>query len=250
MRRAKAISIPLLLLCLGWLNGWSDAPAARAAETPDTLASSTSEDVPIGVDLLPPIPFTRATLDLPRIREEWEALLGASIQPQIEIHNGFAVYPNGMTSLHLDVSLARAEGEKWIEVNSERPSPASNPSMSARQKAGLPDALAEIDSFTLGESKLIWRAYRCLDDHLIDVGAFYPTRHYVQAWTFAQLVCPASQQVEFIVKVGGAAAIWLNGQQLLQQEQCQGPHAITVDAPLQAGHNQILARLDTVARGD
>lgn len=134
--------------------------------------------------------------------------------------------------------------------DSERPSPASNPSMSARQKAGLPDALAEIDSFTLGESKLTWRAYRCLDDHLIDVGAFYPTRHYVQAWTFAQLVCPASQQVEFIVKVGGAAAIWLNGQQLLQQEQCQGPHAITVDAPLQAGHNQILARLDTVARGD
>ena len=26
--------------------------------------------------------------------------------------------------------------------------------MSARQKAGLPDSLAEIDSFTLGESKL------------------------------------------------------------------------------------------------
>ena len=117
MRRKKAISIPLLLLCLGWLNGWSDAPAARAAETPDILASSTSEDGPIGVDLLPPIPFTRATMDLPRIREEWEALLVASVQPQIDIPNGFAVYPNGHTSLHLDVSLARAEGEKWIEVN-------------------------------------------------------------------------------------------------------------------------------------
>ena len=134
--------------------------------------------------------------------------------------------------------------------DSERSSPANDPSASARQGAGLPAALAERDSFPLGESKLTWRAYRCLDDHLIDVGAFYPTWHYVQAWTFAQLVCTASQQVEFIAKVGGAAVIWLNGQQLLQQEQCQGPHAITVDAPLQAGHNQILARLDTVARGD
>ncbi len=134
--------------------------------------------------------------------------------------------------------------------DSELSSPANDPSASARQGAGLPAALAERDSFPLGESKLTWRAYRCLDDHLVDVGAFYPTWQYVQAWTFAQLVCPAVQQVEFIVNVCGAAEIWLNGQQLLQQEQCQRPHAITVDAPLQAGHNQILARLDTVARGN
>ena len=133
--------------------------------------------------------------------------------------------------------------------DSERPSSASGPPFFDGWSGDSAGAPAERDSFALGESKLNWRAYRCLDDHLIDLGASYPTWHYQQAWSCAQLVCPAAQQVELVVNVCGAAQFWLNGEQLLQLEQRQRPHLVTVDAPLKAGHNQILARLDTIARG-
>ena len=111
MRRIHAISVALLLLCGGWLGGWGNT-AALAAEPPDPVTSPTSEGGPVGIDLLPPLPFSKATLDLPRIRQEREAALAAANQRRVEADPNFAV-----SSLHLDVSLARVGGEKWIEVN-------------------------------------------------------------------------------------------------------------------------------------
>ena len=138
----------------------------------------------------------------------------------------------------------------YPHFDAARISPADDPPLFGDWRADPAGAPAEKDSFPLGESMLTWQAYRCLDDHYIDLGAFYPTWHYVQAWACAELVCPTAQQVEFVVNVRGAAQIWLNGEQLLQQELRRHNHLITVEAPLQAGHNQILARLDTAARGD
>ncbi len=134
--------------------------------------------------------------------------------------------------------------------DSERPGPANDPGTLAGWREDASGAPAERDSFQLGEDTLTWRAYRCLDDHFIDLGGFYPTWHYVQAWACAELVCPTAQKAEFVANVCGAAAIWLNGEQLLLQERPRHSHLLTAEAQLLEGHNQILARLDTAARGD
>ena len=118
MHRAQVISLALLLLCGMWLTDWNDAPAALAAVASDSMAGPTSEGgPPVGLDLLPPIPLTRASLDLPSVRQELEAALDAASQRQIDLSEDIAVTENGQTALHLDVSMARVEGEKWIEVN-------------------------------------------------------------------------------------------------------------------------------------
>ena len=101
----------------------------------------------------------------------------------------------------------------------------------------------------IGEDELTWRAHRCLEDHLIDLGAFYATWHYVQAWAYCELVCASEQQVEFVFESSGAAEVWLNDQHLMRHEQLRIPGTVTLQARLQAGHNRILARLDAVARG-
>ena len=132
----------------------------------------------------------------------------------------------------------------------ERPVTANDPRIFAEWREAPSGAPAERDSFQLGESKLTWRAYRCLEDHFIDLGGFYPTWHYVQAWACAELVCPTAQRAEFVANVCGAAAIWLNGEQLLLRERPGHSHLLTVAAQLLAGHNQVLARLDTAAKGD
>ena len=118
MCRVKKISVVVLLLCAVWLiNGWGDAPAAYAAEPPGPVNAPTSEIGPIGVDLLPPLPFSKATLDLPSFRIEREAAIAAGGRTIIDITPDFAVANNGRTSLHLNVNVARAGGEKWIEIN-------------------------------------------------------------------------------------------------------------------------------------
>ena len=81
------------------------------------------------------------------------------------------------------------------------------------------------------------------------MGGFHATWQYVQAWAYCELECGTAQQVEFVFELLGAAEVWLNEQLLMQHEQFRCPGAVAVQAQLQAGHNRVLARLDTVARG-
>ncbi len=144
-------------------------------------------------------------------------------------------------------------------------------------------APVERDRLEIGETALTWRAYRCLDDHFVDLSAFYPNRtnllcptdgeqvrsnrtnllcptdgeqvrsiwQYAQVWAYTQVVCPADQHATFMLTTNGPADVWLNGQRILQHERFHHQHHRTIPIPvsLQAGHNQIWARLDTVAKG-
>ena len=84
---------------------------------------------------------------------------------------------------------------------------------------------------------------------MIDLGSFHATWHYVQAWAYCELVCATAQQAEFVIELFGAAEVWLNDQLLVQHEQFRLPGTVTCQPQLLAGHNRVLARLDTVARG-
>lgn len=119
MARIQTITLALGLLCGLCLLALGNPEAAYAAgpQKPHHQLP-TPEGSQDGLDLLPPIPFTGPTLDLPQVRQEREDLLKTAVQqPQLEESVDYAVAANGVTELHLDVSRARVEGDKWIEVD-------------------------------------------------------------------------------------------------------------------------------------
>ena len=118
MTRTRIKSQVLVLLCGFVLFAWSETQTAKAAGPLEPLPQlPTAEGKQVGLDLLPPLPFSGATMDLPQIRQERETLLASVEQRQPVEEIDYAVSFNGATELHLDVSQARDEGEKWIEVN-------------------------------------------------------------------------------------------------------------------------------------
>ena len=117
MRRIVAVSIGTILLCGAWLVGWNSAPAAFAAEPAEPETAPALEAGPAGFDPFPPLPFSKATMDLPRIRLELELLLAAADMEEAEEETDVNSSIDDRSLLHLDVREARAGGEKWIEVN-------------------------------------------------------------------------------------------------------------------------------------
>ena len=99
----RTLALALLLLCALFSIAWR-TPLPHAP----------------GLNLLPPLPFSAATMDLPRVRQERKTRLGAAYYRRLledGSHTPYAVAYNGLTLLHMDVDRARARGEKWIEVS-------------------------------------------------------------------------------------------------------------------------------------
>jgi len=102
---------------------------------------------------------------------------------------------------------------------------------------------------SIGDETFRWRYTRCLDDHFIDLSAFYRTCHYLRAWAYAEVKCPQAQEVTFLLTTHGPADLWLNDQHLHRQEHFhhQEPHSVPFPAMLQEGQNKILIRFEEVA---
>ena len=126
MARRKGVSLALALVCGLLLSGLYSSGEAFAAEQQVPYPQApTTEGMQIGLDF-PPLPVIGPTLDLPKVREEREALLADAEQAELLAESEgtelvgeteYAVTWTGVTELHLDVSRARLEGEKWIEVS-------------------------------------------------------------------------------------------------------------------------------------
>ena len=118
MARRLGFSLVMALFCGLMFNGWGHpVPAFAAGKLVPFPQTPATEGMQVGLDLLPPLPFRGATMDLPRVREEQEELLAGDVQVRLVDDSEYVVSANGVTQLHLDVSRARLEGEKWIEVS-------------------------------------------------------------------------------------------------------------------------------------
>lgn len=121
----------------------------------------------------------------------------------------------------------------------------------AEPGTGLEADPVERDTFALGGEQLVWRYVRCLDDHLVDLSAFYHTCHYLRAWAYAELDYAETRAVSMVVTTNGPADIWLNGRHIHRHEHFhhQIPHSVAVEAPvtLRRGRNRILVRFEEVA---
>lgn len=101
----------------------------------------------------------------------------------------------------------------------------------------------------MGDSELAWKYVRCLDDHYVDLTAFYDTCHFLRSWAYARVMSPSAQDVTIVLTTNGPADLWLNGQHVHRQEHFHHriPRSISFPASLDKGHNEILVRLEEVA---
>ncbi len=106
----------------------------------------------------------------------------------------------------------------------------------------------ERGTFQIHDQVLIWHYGACLDDHLLDLSAYYPTCHYVRAWAYAQVRCPSPQEVTFVLTTTGPANLWLNGRNVYRREQfSEDPQPASFKAGLEEGWNEVLVRFEEVA---
>lgn len=107
----------------------------------------------------------------------------------------------------------------------------------------------ETVTFSLDGADLRWRAFRTLDDHFVDLTAFYHTTHYLRSWAFTGLLSAGEQQVQMVLTTNGPADVWINGAHVHRQEHfChQDPQSVSFDATLQDGLNEIMVRFEEVA---
>lgn len=105
------------------------------------------------------------------------------------------------------------------------------------------------DTLTVGDGTQRWRYYRCLDDHLVDLSAFYHTCHYLRSWAHVRLKCPSAQEVTFVLTSNGPADVWLNGQHVHRQEHFshQLPKSVPFSVTLREGRTQVMIRFEEVA---
>ena len=112
--------------------------------------------------------------------------------------------------------------------------------------AGMP---AEQAGLRVGDFETRWRYMRCLDDHFIDLSAFYHTTHYLRAWAYAQVISPVAGEVTLALTTNGPADVWLDGQHAHRQEHFhhQFPARVAFQARMKEGVNEILVRMEEVA---
>jgi len=114
-------------------------------------------------------------------------------------------------------------------------------------------APAELATTTIvdqaGEATLPWRVVHCLDDHFVDLSAFYHTCHYLRAWAYTEVNVPAAQALTAVLTTNGPADLWVNGAHVHRHLHFhhQIPQPVSFPLRLQAGKNTILVRMEEVA---
>lgn len=103
--------------------------------------------------------------------------------------------------------------------------------------------------FTVGEYEGRWAYYRCAEDHLVDLSAFYPQPRHLRAWAYTELDVPEAQVVSFVLTTAGPADVWINQEHVVRQEAfySAGVGSVSFTASLTKGRNEILVRFEQVA---
>ncbi|MBN1640068.1 MAG: hypothetical protein JXA09_02440 [Anaerolineae bacterium] len=115
--------------------------------------------------------------------------------------------------------------------------------------SGIDAQPVERATFSVGDAKLEWRYYRCLDDHFVDLTGFYHTPHYLCAWAYAEVVCPAPYEGAFVLTTNGPADVWIDGRHVHRHEHTahQAPRSVSFQSALRQGANGVLVRLEAGA---
>lgn len=100
-----------------------------------------------------------------------------------------------------------------------------------------------------GAQTFPWRVVHCLDDHFVDLSAFYHTCHYLRAWAYTEVNVPTALDLTAVLTTNGPADLWVNGRHVHRHLHFhhQIPGRVSFPLTLQAGKNTILVRMEAVA---
>jgi len=152
------------------------------------------------------------------------------------IHNWLVAGPQAIT---VD-DLARFQGDDFKQQIAQHYYEAAS---------GVTEPPVHFEKFSLDGAEYRWDYVRCLDDHFVDLSAFYHTCHYLRAWASADLVSPVDQTVTLVLTTNGPADLWLNDDHVHRQRhmQPQKPRSVSTTVNLKAGQNRLLVRFEAVA---
>jgi hypothetical protein len=106
----------------------------------------------------------------------------------------------------------------------------------------------ELASFQIGESELMWRYAKCLDDHLLDLSTTYPTLTYLRSWAYCQLTVPSAHEAVLVLTAYGPADVWVNRTHIYRHEGfAQDGRSVSLPVELESGPNEVLVRFEQVA---
>jgi hypothetical protein len=113
---------------------------------------------------------------------------------------------------------------------------------------GVPAPL-ELERFTADGQELRWRAYRCAEDHFVDLSGFRHLCTHLRSWAYARVVSPAVTATTLHLTANAPADVWLNGVHVARLDEIrhQIPLTRAFEAELRAGENEILVRFEAVA---
>lgn len=111
------------------------------------------------------------------------------------------------------------------------------------------EAPEELKTFSADGQELRWRAYRCAEDHFVDLSHFRHLCTHLRSWAYARVVSPEQRDVTLQLTVNAPADIWLNGAHAGRVEEIrhQIPLTRSFAARLAEGENEILVRFEAVA---
>ncbi|HEU5103543.1 MAG TPA: hypothetical protein VFU22_31220 [Roseiflexaceae bacterium] len=160
------------------------------------------------------------------------------------IHNWLVAGPQAIAVLNLE-----RFGEQDLQADGGRGLRLPIARHYYQRDSGIAETPAERAKLAVGQTTMTWAYASCGDDHFVDLTAFHHTTHYLRAWAYAQLVCPAAQSATCILTTNGPADVWLNGQHIHRQEHFahQIPQSVAFQAALRAGRNEVLVRFEEVA---
>ena len=120
------------------------------------------------------------------------------------------------------------------------------------QEVGLTYPPVDLGLLFEDDPSLSWRYYRCREDHFVDLSTFSDSLSYLRSFAYAQVDSPASRGVTLVMTSNWPVDVWVNGQHILLGKHFNfaNKQNILIPVNLQAGHNEILMRLDVVARRD
>ena len=157
------------------------------------------------------------------------------------VHNWLIAGPQEVPVTNSEGLSGDALKRKVVEVN-------YSPQLGITEQPVEPGP-SEDGWFTVGDYKGRWSYYRCNEDHLVDLSAFYAQPRYVRAWAYTQVVVPEAVAFEFVLTSVGPADVWINQEHVLRQEDfyTQGIGSISFTISLSEGRNDVLVRFEQVA---
>jgi hypothetical protein len=151
----------------------------------------------------------------------------------------------GPMTTKLSVQVKRPDGT-WMEDTYHR-----YYSLESEVTAPVVDRMP-LGPVSLEKPDLIWKYYRCREDHFIDLSSTYRELEYLKSWAFARIALPETGDYRIRIAAAGPFDLWVNGQHMHRYPGKPDPkiQRISVVLNFQEVENDLLIRFEQITSGE